>query len=115
MLRRWASARTAAWSFASLAAVALLSAAMSSCVARSRRCVSNDARIALCSAVASSAFASVGSWARNSFSSESSSSSPCSGSGGGGGGGGGAETASREHAVGCEAAARHFLPAVWRM
>jgi hypothetical protein len=55
-------------------------------------CVSNDARIALCSAATSSASASVGSWARNSFSSESTSSSPCgkAGSCGGGGGGGGA-------------------------
>jgi hypothetical protein len=49
ILRRWASARAAAWSFASLAAAALLSAAMSSCAARSGHYVSNDARIALCS------------------------------------------------------------------
>jgi hypothetical protein len=55
------------------------------------RCVSNDARIALCSTAASSASVSVGSWARNPSSLESSSSSPCgrAGSCGGGGGGGG--------------------------
>jgi hypothetical protein len=55
--------------------------AISSCDDWSRRCVSNDARIALCSTVASSASASVGSWARNSSSSESSSSSPYDGAG----------------------------------
>jgi uncharacterized membrane protein YgcG len=75
----------------------LFPAAMSSCVDWSRRCVSDDARIALSSAAAFSASAFVGSWARNSSSSESSSSSPCGGAGsyggdggGGGGGGGGA-------------------------
>jgi hypothetical protein len=51
------------WSSASLATAALLSAAMSSCAAWSRRCVSNDARIALCFAAASFASVSVGSWA----------------------------------------------------
>jgi hypothetical protein len=77
------------WSSTSLTAAALLSAAMSSCAARSQRCVSNDATIALCSAVASSASVSVGSSARNSSLSESSSSSPCGGAGSYGGGGGG--------------------------
>jgi hypothetical protein len=51
----------------------------------------DDARIALYSVVASTASASVGSWARNSSSSESSSSSPCGGGGRGGGGGGAPE------------------------
>jgi hypothetical protein len=58
----------------------------------SQRCVSNDARIALCSAAASSTFAFVGSCARNSSLSESSSYSPYGGAGscGSGSGGGGA-------------------------
>jgi hypothetical protein len=61
MLRQWVSARAAACSSASLAAAALLSAAMSSCTDWSRRCVSNDARIALYSTVAYSSSASIGS------------------------------------------------------
>jgi hypothetical protein len=50
--------RTAAYSAPSLTIVALLSAAMNSCADWSRRCVSKDARIALCSAALSSDSAS---------------------------------------------------------
>jgi uncharacterized membrane protein len=65
---------------------------MNCCVVSLRRRISNDARMALCSAAFSSASTSVGRSAKNSLSSESSSSSStcdrvfsCGGSGGGGG------------------------------